>query len=468
MKVDIGHKIQGFPFEGLKKISDLIFFEGPILSHYKSGKDNLLFYWVDYGEAHNRWLVFKIEEEQLANFLRKRINLKSIVANQINSFVFITDINSDLSFENNYLVKSFVGIEEYMPEEDSFFKLSIPSIYDDLITKYQGSYYIETLRDSALYFKLTPQDIKYSTTVSIDNVVTFLNRIKISYLNYVDAKFRNDFGKNYLNSERLNKALEDIKKQLFPRIVDLHWASFGAGVSSDFAIGVASNEIKEWKKEIFVEYKNDVFNLDYNSEEALNKISSKFTDEQKENIFKPILNSLNDKDFKVAVTDSDLVIIKTLNPVSEKAYNRLIQPKHEKAKEVESEKRLVNIVLEIPVNGDIKSLKSKDLQQGLLFGEDVSYFTYKTRVIESSGITIILNKVIECQVDFIDGMYNVKFEPLKIETQGDTRQTYIRLFNLSFVNEYIRLINDSIPLSKEDLVLKKILIGLIKSIKNEV
>lgn len=140
MKNDIGHKIIGFPFENLKKVSDLIFFEGPILSHYKSGNDNLLFYWIDLGESHNRWLVIKVEEEQLARFLRKKINLKVIVLESVKSFIFITDIDSDSNFDNTYLIKSFDGIEEYIPEEDSYFKLSIPPIYENLITKYQENY----------------------------------------------------------------------------------------------------------------------------------------------------------------------------------------------------------------------------------------------------------------------------------------------------------------------------------------
>ena len=42
-----GYDIQ-YDFSGFKKIADLIFFEGPFLSHYVSDKgDDYLFYWVD-------------------------------------------------------------------------------------------------------------------------------------------------------------------------------------------------------------------------------------------------------------------------------------------------------------------------------------------------------------------------------------------------------------------------------------
>src|ERR1700749_1922292 len=139
MKNEVGNKIIGFPFDNLEKVYDLVYFEGPLLSHYKSGNDNLLFYWVDVDLDHNRWLVIKVEEEQLVKYLRKKISLRDIVLENIKSFMFVVDINSELIFENTFLIKSFLGIEEYLPEEFSEFKLAIPSLYDNLIAKYKPS-----------------------------------------------------------------------------------------------------------------------------------------------------------------------------------------------------------------------------------------------------------------------------------------------------------------------------------------
>ena len=44
-----------FPTKDLRKVTDLIYFDGPFLSHYvsKSG-DNYLSYWVDYNFFNNR------------------------------------------------------------------------------------------------------------------------------------------------------------------------------------------------------------------------------------------------------------------------------------------------------------------------------------------------------------------------------------------------------------------------------
>ena len=57
-KID-GYDIQ-YDFSGFKKIADLIFFEGPFLSHYVSDKgDDYLFYWVDKDETDkNEWTIF--------------------------------------------------------------------------------------------------------------------------------------------------------------------------------------------------------------------------------------------------------------------------------------------------------------------------------------------------------------------------------------------------------------------------
>lgn len=465
MRDNIGNKIDRFPFDNIKKVSDLLYFEGPILSHYNCDGQDLLFYWIDFGESHNRWLIMNISEEQLVDFLLKQINLKSIASD--NKFLFITDINADKKFENTYLINSVKALAEYLPEDDTYFNLTIPKIYLTLVEKRKTeSLYIESLRNSALYFKLTPQEQKYGSTMSIDNVVAFLGRIKTSYLNYVDAKFRIDFSETYLNPERLNKAVETVKKQLFPRIVDLKWGSFGAGISSDYIMGDSSTEIKEWKKEIFTSYKNDVFNLNYASDEALEKVNAMFTEEQKENIFKPILSVLENKEYRVSVTNSELKVIKTLSPISEKTYNKLISPKVLKQQVEEIEKRLINIVVEIPVHGDIKSLKNKDLQQGIQFGEEVSNFTYKTSVIQGHGIKITLNKEIECEVNFNDGIYTIKDFILGITGSGDTRQTYINQFNNKFIGEYLRLKDTDNVLDEKDTEIYKVISGLIQKVES--
>ena len=66
-----GIHINQSPFGILRKISDLISFEGPILSHFQDDKQNdFLFYWVDYEQSFNKWLVFEVKKEYIYSYLK--------------------------------------------------------------------------------------------------------------------------------------------------------------------------------------------------------------------------------------------------------------------------------------------------------------------------------------------------------------------------------------------------------------
>ena len=74
-----GFEIQ-FDFSNFKKIADLIYFEGPLLSHYVSGKgDDYLFYWVDSDDNDNRWLVLRVSLANLQRYMAKDLSLRELI-----------------------------------------------------------------------------------------------------------------------------------------------------------------------------------------------------------------------------------------------------------------------------------------------------------------------------------------------------------------------------------------------------
>ena len=61
MKTINGFSIN-FDFSKLIKVADLIYYDGPLLSHYVSNKgENYLFYWVDVDNEYNRWVVIRTD-----------------------------------------------------------------------------------------------------------------------------------------------------------------------------------------------------------------------------------------------------------------------------------------------------------------------------------------------------------------------------------------------------------------------
>lgn len=114
-----------FLTNNLRKVADLIYFEGPFLSHYvsKSG-DNYLSYWVDCDENNQRWLVFRVGINSLQDYVNKKKPLYELIKGVDDGFVYAVDISEDGS-QSVPLMIFFADIpDEYLPTSDSYFDFS--------------------------------------------------------------------------------------------------------------------------------------------------------------------------------------------------------------------------------------------------------------------------------------------------------------------------------------------------------
>lgn len=111
-----------FDFSKLIKVTDLIYFDGPLLAHYMSDKgENYLFYWVDVDDLYNRWIVLRTDIFSIQQYLEKRISLFSIISQPNDGFVYIVDIDNDIKYHNIKLVPVDSLPEDYIPAQDSFY-----------------------------------------------------------------------------------------------------------------------------------------------------------------------------------------------------------------------------------------------------------------------------------------------------------------------------------------------------------
>lgn len=130
MKEILGIDIN-FDIAQLIKVTDLISFDGPLLSHFMNDKgDNYLFYWVDVNETHNRWMFFRVDISRIQSYLEKRETLYSLIVNGNDSFVYFVDIDNNLNYQNIKLIPTKMIIEEYLPEKESFFEFEVTDDFD--------------------------------------------------------------------------------------------------------------------------------------------------------------------------------------------------------------------------------------------------------------------------------------------------------------------------------------------------
>ena len=119
-------KIEGYnieyDFSGFKKIADLIYFEGPLLSHYVSSKgDDYLFYWVDRDDSDNRWLVLRVSLADLQKYIGKLITLRELIENPNDGYLYSVDVSNDVIYHDVKLVQPSSLPETYLPEMESYY-----------------------------------------------------------------------------------------------------------------------------------------------------------------------------------------------------------------------------------------------------------------------------------------------------------------------------------------------------------
>lgn len=138
MKQLKGFDIQ-FDFSKFKKIADLVYFEGPFLSHYVSEKgDDYLFYWVDKDDNDNRWLVLRVSLPNLQKYIAKEKCLRELIEHPNDGFLYSVDIDDNLNYHNIKLIQPSDLPEEYLPNADSYYAFEpIPTIEANELMTYE-------------------------------------------------------------------------------------------------------------------------------------------------------------------------------------------------------------------------------------------------------------------------------------------------------------------------------------------
>lgn len=142
-------------FSDLVKMSDLIFFDGPLLSHYvhKSGT-NYLSYWVDCDDEYERWLVFNVGLTYLQRYVNGEISLLNLLKGIENGLINVVDVNTDGDIINNQLVEISNLPESYFPDEDSLFDQTFQKDADTNV-------YSEINKSGILEFHFSGNQVKY-------------------------------------------------------------------------------------------------------------------------------------------------------------------------------------------------------------------------------------------------------------------------------------------------------------------
>ncbi len=121
--IEIKGKNTQFDFKTLQKCGDLIYCDGPLLTHYISEHgDHYLAYWVDTDEHYNRWIVVRTCLDYLRQYVKKEIPLYQLIAHPADRIVWITDVDDKMELNNTQIVAPEEIPGDYLPSETAFYE----------------------------------------------------------------------------------------------------------------------------------------------------------------------------------------------------------------------------------------------------------------------------------------------------------------------------------------------------------
>jgi hypothetical protein len=127
-----GATIDKLPFEKLRLVADLIYFDGPLLSYFRDHQgQHVFYYWCDTDDTYNRWLVFRISQEPLRHFLTQQLTLNELILEADPDHLYLVDLDTQL--QPNYTVRVQLSDlpQDYLPDADTHYDASLSVFHDE-------------------------------------------------------------------------------------------------------------------------------------------------------------------------------------------------------------------------------------------------------------------------------------------------------------------------------------------------
>ena len=119
MELMDGLLLEDFPLKKLTKISDLIYYDGPLLSHFQSNDSkNYLFFWVDVDDRFNRWLAVEVSKERLEAYLNEKLSLYNIIIEPKDNVIYKFDIDANQNYHNILMLSPEQIPQSYLPDKN--------------------------------------------------------------------------------------------------------------------------------------------------------------------------------------------------------------------------------------------------------------------------------------------------------------------------------------------------------------
>lgn len=216
--------IEGIPVEfqltSYAKVSDLIYYDGPLLSHFvNANDDNLLFFWVDTDNIVNRWMVIRVSLLSIQKYTKKKITLLELLRSSLDGTILFIELNSEIECVNAICTSSLKIPEEYLPSSDSYYTFRQDLETDNYLR-------LKQFDKSSLEIHLTGYNVGYGE-MHYDDFVSVNQRV-FSLWERLSVKYLANLCENY-KADNMKRSVPKKIQEEFRKIMQMDYSYAMAG-----------------------------------------------------------------------------------------------------------------------------------------------------------------------------------------------------------------------------------------------
>lgn len=326
--------------------------------------------------------------------------------------------------------------------------------------------YLNDLRDKSIYIKLEAKE-KIAGAIDLDNLIKVLNSISQSYKCFLEIELdKNETVKSSTPQGR--KEVKHFIKESELLIVDLDFASFGAAICPNTVTTLPYSNIKDGlnlKKKTFEEYKSDVFYADYKDPKFIQHISQKYTDEERANIFKPLVSNIySNPSIKFYYgKDKEHLKLFSKGSLNKSTLEKLIPTKI--SSEDASVKKEDTYAIYVTSSDEMDLFGKKPKYSKVLATQKLErpVYPYQLNEIKLNNKLYLLKKVLSAEVTYEDNLFYIKYPDLNIEVWGEDRVEAEEAFNFMLKNVITNIyLEKDEKLTPKAQIVKSIIKDMIK------
>jgi hypothetical protein len=433
--------------QDLVKVDDLIYYDGPLLSHYsnRNKTKHYLFNWLDYDSDYNRWLVLEVSLPHLFDYLSNKRTLLDIMRQEYNNKLLVTDMDAEGVCTNALLVFSSELLPEYVPVTDSYYGEEMAPSYAAFFEKVQQEFdyapYLAVMRSKAVRFRLEPLGHRFGSTLGAADIGNFLQRVTRSIRSYMEVRFMDLFRAKYVAEDEQKALSLVLEASGDPRAVFANHGSFEIDLAMDTLqlVNMVDNDVIIWQRQVLQEYKRNVFDFEFTSAAHLPETLVNATDEQLRAIFQPILMIANNLHYTVRTRTAIVEPYKLLKAVPREAQRRVNPPKPKVNIDEELETELANVLLELKRGQDPTTLTISQLKRALVSVTKADSTTTYTGFRSGEGLPIEFKDPIEVTIERVGELWEARYDPLGIAKFGSNARAALDGVETEFRKLYAQL-----------------------------